>query len=66
MVVWSSRASANATNRLPKNSITCSISELTTPRHEAQRMLADIIRDEPHWEDMFRIERIELGRESLN
>jgi hypothetical protein len=35
-------------------------------RHEAQRMLAEIVRDEPHWEDVFRIERIELERESLN
>jgi hypothetical protein len=35
-------------------------------RHEAQRVLAEIVRDEPHWEDVFRIERIELGRESLN
>jgi hypothetical protein len=29
-------------------------------------MLAEIVRDEPHWENVFRIERIELGRESLN
>jgi hypothetical protein len=30
-------------------------------RHEAQRMLAEIVHDEPHWEDVFRIERIELA-----
>jgi hypothetical protein len=34
-------------------------------RHEAQLMLAEIVRDELHW-DVFRIERIELDGESLN
>jgi hypothetical protein len=35
-------------------------------RHEAVRMLAEVIRDEPDWLEHFRIERIELGSESLN
>lgn len=35
-------------------------------RHEAERMLAKIVCDEPQWMDEFRIERIELGAESLN
>jgi hypothetical protein len=35
-------------------------------RHEAERMLRDVLRDEPEWLDQFRIERIELGAESLN
>jgi hypothetical protein len=34
--------------------------------HEAERMLAEVIRDEPDWLEHFRIERIELGSESLN
>jgi hypothetical protein len=29
-------------------------------------MLAEVIRDEPDWLEQFRIERIELGSESLN
>jgi hypothetical protein len=29
-------------------------------------MLAEVVRDEPQWGDEFRIERIELGAESLN
>jgi hypothetical protein len=29
-------------------------------------MLADIVSDEPQWAEEFRIERIELARESLN
>jgi hypothetical protein len=33
---------------------------------EAERVLAVIVRDEPEWVDDFRIERIELGAESLN
>jgi hypothetical protein len=33
---------------------------------DAERMPADVVRDEPNWIDAFRIERIELGRESLN
>jgi hypothetical protein len=40
--------------------------EFFESRHEAQRMLAEIVRDEPHWEGVFRIERIEPGGESLN
>ena len=27
-------------------------------------MLAEVLRDEPHWLEQFRIERIELGSES--
>jgi hypothetical protein len=33
---------------------------------EAERVLAVIVRDEPERVDDFRIERIELGAESLN
>ena len=33
-------------------------------RREAERMLAEVLRDEPHWLEQFRIERIELGSES--
>jgi hypothetical protein len=29
-------------------------------------MLAEVIRDEPDWLEQLRIERIELGSESLN
>jgi hypothetical protein len=29
-------------------------------------MLAEVIRDEPKWHDLFYIERIEIGTESLN
>jgi hypothetical protein len=29
-------------------------------------MLAEVVRDEPDWLEQFRIERIELGSESLN
>jgi hypothetical protein len=35
-------------------------------RHEAERMLAEVLLDEPEWVEAFRIEGIELGRESLN
>jgi hypothetical protein len=35
-------------------------------RREAERMLAEVIADEPDWADRFRVERVELGRESLN
>jgi hypothetical protein len=35
-------------------------------RHEAERVLAEIVRDDPEWVERFRIERIEIGRESLN
>jgi hypothetical protein len=40
--------------------------EFFSSRHEAERMLAEIVHDEPQWTEAFRIERIELGRESLN
>lgn len=29
-------------------------------------MLAEVVRDEPNWQEQFSIERIELSRESLN
>jgi hypothetical protein len=29
-------------------------------------MLAEVVQDEPNWQELFYIERIELGRESLN
>jgi hypothetical protein len=40
--------------------------ELFGSRKDAERMLAEIVRDEPEWLEQFRIERIELGGESLN
>jgi hypothetical protein len=40
--------------------------EFLGSRHEAEEMLADVVRDEPDWLEQFRIERIELGSESLN
>jgi hypothetical protein len=39
--------------------------EFFRTRREAERMLAEV-RDEPNWQDLFYIERIDLGRESLN
>jgi hypothetical protein len=33
---------------------------------EAERMLAEVVRDELNWQELFYIERIELGRESRN
>jgi hypothetical protein len=40
--------------------------EFFESRKDAERMLAEIVRDEPDWLYEFRIERIELGAESLN
>ena len=40
--------------------------EFFRTRREAERMLAEVVRDEPNWQEQFRIERIELSRESLN
>jgi hypothetical protein len=40
--------------------------EFFASRDEAERMLAEVVRDEPEWLEQFRIERIELGAESLN
>jgi hypothetical protein len=40
--------------------------EFFRTRREAERMLAEVVRDEPDWVNAFRIERIELGCESLN
>ena len=40
--------------------------EFFRTRREAERMLAEVVRDEPNWQGQFRIERIELGAESLN
>ncbi len=38
--------------------------EFFRTRREAERMLAEVVRDEPDWLEQFRIERIELSRES--
>jgi hypothetical protein len=35
-------------------------------RREAERVLAEVLRDEHEWMGRFRIERIELGSESQN
>jgi hypothetical protein len=35
-------------------------------RREAERMLAEVVQDEPNRQEFFYIERIELGRESRN
>jgi hypothetical protein len=40
--------------------------EFFRTRREAERMLAEVVRDEPNWQELFYIERIELGSESLN
>ena len=40
--------------------------EFFRTRREAERMLAEVLVDEPQWVQAFRIERIELGFESLN
>jgi hypothetical protein len=40
--------------------------EFFRTRREAEGMLAEVIRDEPKWQDLFYIERIEIGTASLN
>jgi hypothetical protein len=40
--------------------------EFFRTRREAELMLAEVVRDEPTWQELFYIERIELGSESLN
>jgi hypothetical protein len=35
--------------------------ELFVRREDAERMLAEILRDEPNWESLLRIEEIEFG-----
>ena len=40
--------------------------ELYVRREDAERMLAEVLRDEPGWESLFRIEEIELGGLSRN
>ena len=40
--------------------------EFFRTRHEAEPMLAEVVQDEPNWQDVFYIERIELGSESRN
>jgi hypothetical protein len=40
--------------------------ELHVWREDAERMLAELLRDEPGWELLFRIEEIELGQPSRN
>lgn len=40
--------------------------ELRVRREDAERILADLLRDEPSWESLFQIEEIELGELSRN
>jgi hypothetical protein len=40
--------------------------EFFRTHREAERMLAEVVLDEPQWGDAFRVERIELGSESRN
>ena len=40
--------------------------ELYVRREDAERTLAELLRDEPEWRSLFRIEEIELGELSRN
>jgi hypothetical protein len=40
--------------------------ELYVRREDAERTLAELLRDEPTWEFLFRIEEIELGQLTCN
>jgi len=40
--------------------------ELHVRREDAERLVAELLRDEPGWESLFRIEEIELGQPSRN
>ena len=40
--------------------------ELFARREDAERMLAELLNDEPGWEPLFRIEEIELNDPCLN
>jgi hypothetical protein len=40
--------------------------ELYVRREDAERTLAELLRDEPEWWSLFRIEEIELGQLSCN
>jgi hypothetical protein len=40
--------------------------ELYVRREDAERTLAELLRDEPSWERLFQIEEIELGELSWN
>ena len=40
--------------------------ELYVRREDAERTLAELLRDEPEWWSLFRIEEIELGQLSWN
>jgi hypothetical protein len=40
--------------------------EFFRTRREAERMLAEVVRNDPNWQELFYIERIELGSESRN
>ena len=40
--------------------------ELFVRREDAERTLAELLRDEPEWRGLFRIEEIELGGLSWN
>ena len=40
--------------------------ELYVRREDAERTLAELLRDEPEWRSLFRIEEVELGELSRN
>lgn len=40
--------------------------ELFARREDAERMLAELLHDEPEWRGLFRIEEIDLGAMSAN
>ncbi|HET8895323.1 MAG TPA: hypothetical protein VFM96_14620 [Gaiellaceae bacterium] len=40
--------------------------ELFARREDAERILAELLHDEPEWRGLFRIEEIELGELSAN
>jgi hypothetical protein len=40
--------------------------ELYARREDAEETLAELLRDEPEWEQLFRIEEVELGELSRN
>jgi hypothetical protein len=33
---------------------------------DAERMIAEVLRDEPEWHEQLRVERIEIGTDSTN
>lgn len=40
--------------------------ELFARREDAERTLAELVHDEPDWQDIFRIEEIDLGELNAN